>query len=238
MDSVLQFDPPTLTINDTTGMTSFKVSLMAGPQANGQVEVQFKSDTLMFSTCHVLFNATNYDQPASINVWPKPTYVDAAKAIADDSNFGHTTAYTNDVVVDTLPIELNINGNGYENATAIYNVTRNVVPAAYCGISGDPHFSTFDNGRVNSADIGYHYYVKSDYLTIQGAQFECMASGATCIQGKIVTFYFLFIIISILYLNYIFSLFLSQSFFYYFFPISIFFLFFWSFLYIFNFYVT
>jgi len=207
LDSTLYFQPPNLIIDDATGMAIFNVSLQNPPTDNNQVEVQFKAANLMFSSCRTFFNRTNYNIPITVHVWPKPTYVDASKSIKDDNSGLNSNAPRSNPVFDETPIEVNILGSNFLNSTKQYNVSRNVVPAAYCGVSGDPHFFTFDGAQISSGDIGTHYYVKSDYLVIQGQHVVCtplttdpndptklIGMGATCLQCMyfIITFPILF----------------------------------------------
>jgi hypothetical protein len=50
-----------------------------------------------------------------------------------------------------------------------------------CLISGDPHYKAFDTLQYDFQGRGSFYYVKSEYLTVQGYQFPCLGNGVTCI---------------------------------------------------------
>jgi len=184
LEASLKFTPDTLTLDDTTGMTSFTVSLANAPNPDDVIEVQFVSPTLTFSTCKVLFNNVTYNQPITVTVWPAPTFIDSALASLDGDTSHWTNNQVGDTRTDTLPITVNMIGKYVTNSTLTYPVTRTVTPARWCRILGDPHFLTFDGATVHSAETGTHYYVNSDYLIIQGQQFRCMTTDATCISGK------------------------------------------------------
>ncbi|KAJ3010906.1 UNVERIFIED_CONTAM: hypothetical protein HDU68_001914, partial [Siphonaria sp. JEL0065] len=160
----LIFDPPTLSYDASKVGTSFKVSLANSP-VNGTFQTSFSLDGYKFDQSIITFTQDNWNQAQTIVV------VANANEVASG--------------VATLKMKYNVNAPclpALHQCAGIYNVNHVTAAGLKCSVSGDPHMSTFDYSSVSYQGVGGFYYVKSEFLEVQGYQYPCsLFSSVSCV---------------------------------------------------------
>ncbi|KAJ3075188.1 hypothetical protein HDU98_008914 [Podochytrium sp. JEL0797] len=148
------FNPPTLSYDATLPGATFTVQLAHAPTQ--QLQVALNLDGFMLDLNLITFTNDNWNQP---------------QKVAIVAPYSHAVAKSH-AAPSQLAMELSINSPCMplvHQCTTTYPIVFTPGVGKTCSISGDPWLSGLDGkSLVNQADVGTYYYLKSDFLEVQG----------------------------------------------------------------------
>ncbi|KAJ3073835.1 hypothetical protein HDU98_000505 [Podochytrium sp. JEL0797] len=148
------FNPPTLKYDAALPGATFTVQLAQAPTQ--QLQVALNLDGFMLDLNMITFTNDNWNQPQKVAiVAPYSHAVSNAKAAPSQ-----------------LAMNLSINSPCMplvHQCATTYPIAFTPAVGKTCSISGDPWLVGLDGvSSVNQADVGTFYYLKSDFLEVQG----------------------------------------------------------------------
>ncbi|KAJ3316763.1 hypothetical protein HDV06_002895 [Boothiomyces sp. JEL0866] len=158
--ALLEFDPPTLTLQDTVLGSSFRTRMLKKPTSN--VKVYFEAPGLAFSDCFVDISVDTFDHWRNISISGVSVFEQrnvtsfniTARAFVDQSFVDHGLA-----------------------------CNRQVAPAGTCLSVGDPHFTTLNGLAYSQFGTGNYHLAYHEHLSIQTVQGFCFGNTVTCNQA-------------------------------------------------------
>ncbi|KAJ3271718.1 hypothetical protein HDV01_006413 [Terramyces sp. JEL0728] len=156
LQDLLEFDPPTLNILDSSLGNKFRCRLKQKPSED--VKVFFEASGFSFSDCFLTFPIGRYDQWQELSV------------------------YGNQVFEQRTDIDLDISARvfvGSDKRDHKYRCKRQYHKAGVCSSIGDPHFSCLNNVKVSHQGKGAYHLVHHEHLSVQAYHNDCFKK-ATC----------------------------------------------------------
>ncbi|KAI8609322.1 hypothetical protein BC830DRAFT_1085576 [Chytriomyces sp. MP71] len=160
--SIFVFDPPSLDYQATIAGAQFTVTLASAP--NQTFEAGLNLDGFMFDTPKLSFTADNWNKSQTVTVMAEPDL-----AVPDGQHGFKVVASINAPCMPHL-----------HRCNANYGIQYTHSPGLHCTIVGDPQVHTFDGTGYTQVDAGSFYFVKNDYLEVQGFLYNC-DDGIVCL---------------------------------------------------------
>ncbi|KAI8891652.1 hypothetical protein BC833DRAFT_654232, partial [Globomyces pollinis-pini] len=160
LKQILEFDPPTLNIQDAILNNKFKFRLKE--KVDKPVQVFFEAPGVTFSKCSVEIGVDDYNQYKEVELSTVPVF-DNRK-----------------------DVDLTIRARAYHAENKIdhdYKCKRVYAPGGTCTSIGDPHYNLFNNLATTHMGEGVFHLFQHEFLSIQATQGKCFSNTPTCNQA-------------------------------------------------------